>query len=309
MDIIFYDEKYKSIWDNFVYMSKNATFLFFRDYLEYHKDRFKDFSLIIVDKSDVIALFPANVFEDTIYSHGGLTYGGLLLKPNINCDKVLSCFGHLINFLNGYGIKKILYKSIPHIYHKKCSEEDNYALFINNFILYKREPSVTINLKIDKIPGKKINGYKRAIREGLKLEESIYSNNVLDIANYNLLKKYNVKAVHTADEMNYLKSKFPNNIKIFQIVLNNDIIGGAVLYLCNKVVHAQYLALNDTAKKLRGMDFLICSLHEMYKSDFDYFDFGISSEQGGRYLNVNLMRQKEEYGGGTICYDTFIREI
>ena len=36
----------KPLWDGFVALSKNATFLHYRDYMDYHSDRFSDFSLM-----------------------------------------------------------------------------------------------------------------------------------------------------------------------------------------------------------------------------------------------------------------------
>ena len=35
------------------------------------------------------------------------------------------------------------------------------------------------------------------------------------------------------------------------------------------------------------------------------FDFGISTEQGGRYLNEGLIFQKEGFGARTVVYDTY----
>ena len=34
-------------WDTFVQESKNGTFLFVRDYMDYHRDRFQDCSLLV----------------------------------------------------------------------------------------------------------------------------------------------------------------------------------------------------------------------------------------------------------------------
>ena len=39
---------------------KNATFLFRRDYMDYHRDRFADHSLMIFRGEKLAALLPAN---------------------------------------------------------------------------------------------------------------------------------------------------------------------------------------------------------------------------------------------------------
>jgi DNA-binding response OmpR family regulator len=41
-----YTASRKREWDTFVSTAKNATFLFFRDYMDYHRDRFTDHSLM-----------------------------------------------------------------------------------------------------------------------------------------------------------------------------------------------------------------------------------------------------------------------
>ena len=52
-----YEGNRKLEWDNFVKSSKNGHFFFYRDYMEYHSDRFQDFSLIIYnDKGNITAL-------------------------------------------------------------------------------------------------------------------------------------------------------------------------------------------------------------------------------------------------------------
>ena len=58
--------------------AKNSTFLFHRDFMDYHQDRFDDYSLLIFKKEKLIAVFPANKIDEILYSHQGLSYGGLV---------------------------------------------------------------------------------------------------------------------------------------------------------------------------------------------------------------------------------------
>ena len=68
------------IWNEFIAHAKNATFLFHRDFVEYHQDRFEDFSLLVFEDEKLKAVLPANIKENLVYSHQGLTYGGLVYK-------------------------------------------------------------------------------------------------------------------------------------------------------------------------------------------------------------------------------------
>ena len=82
LKIICYDSNQNLVWDNFVENCKNATFLFKRDFMDYHKSRFDDFSLMIYNDSNLIALVPANIDGTDVYSHQGLTYGGILIQSD-----------------------------------------------------------------------------------------------------------------------------------------------------------------------------------------------------------------------------------
>ena len=77
MRVAKYTEADKAKWDKFVKAAPNAHFMFYRDYMDYHRDRFIDHSLVMYnDANEIIALLPANLMERTIVSHGGLTFGG-----------------------------------------------------------------------------------------------------------------------------------------------------------------------------------------------------------------------------------------
>ena len=42
-----YTKENRLAWDTFISGAKNATFLFARDFMEYHSDRFTDYSLLV----------------------------------------------------------------------------------------------------------------------------------------------------------------------------------------------------------------------------------------------------------------------
>ena len=126
-----YTPEHKRLWDEFVAKSKNATFLHFRDYMDYHADRFTDHSLMAFDaKGNVLALLPANIDGDTLHSHQGLTYGGWLTPiKHFNASTMLELFDATIQTLKKNGIRMLVYKAIPYIYHRYPADEDLYALF------------------------------------------------------------------------------------------------------------------------------------------------------------------------------------
>lgn len=300
-----YTAEDKIRWNEFVKNALNATFLFDRNYMDYHSDRFSDTSLMIYKNNKLISLLPANKDEGCFHSHGGLSYGGLIINKKMGAQLMLDIFSALLDYLRSNNFKSIIYKPVPIYFHKKPCEYDLYALFRNNFELSRREISTVITIHGLKIPLNRRAGFKTAVANGVTFEESKDFEDFIKIANERLQEKYNTIAVHTADELHLLKSRFPNEIKFYGAYLNNKLIGGALLYLINNTLHAQYLYNNEEARKNRVLDFMIVKILQEEFSSFDLFDFGKSTEEGGRYLNEKLIKTKEEFGGTSICYDTY----
>jgi Acetyltransferase (GNAT) domain len=305
IDIKTYDSSYKDIWDSFISTSKNGVFLFYRDYMEYHQDRFKDFSLMFFKKNKLIALLPANLVEDVLVTHEGLTFGGIISNKMMKTSIMLEIFDILIKFLKTKGIKKLIYKAIPHIYHKTLSEEDLYAIFINKGRLLRRDVSsaVFFEHKIDLTKGKQWN-IKKSKDFGLTISRSYDFENFMKIEE-ETLKKYDTKPVHTAQEICLLVNKFPDNIKLFTACKNDEILSGVLIYESFNVAHAQYIGSTDQGKKLYSMDLTIDYLINNYYKKKKYFDFGISTENNGYYLNEGLIASKERFGARAVVYDFY----
>ena len=82
-------------------------------------------------------------------------------------------------------------------------------------------------------------------------------------------------------------------------------LGGTVLYVSNRVVHSQYIAASPRGKELHVLDLLFQEVIRESLKDHVFFDFGISTEKHGTYLNEQLIYQKEGFGGRGICYDWY----
>ena len=104
-------------------------------------------------------------------------------------------------------------------------------------------------------------------------------------------------------------SRFPQNIKLYTANYKDKVIAGCLIFEYETTVHTQYLAADDTAREIGGLDLLIKTLIDTYKETKIYFDFGISTENAGKYLNEGLISQKEGFGGRTACYLTWEMNI
>lgn len=295
-------------WDSFNAASKMPLFMFSRDYMEYHKDRFTDNSLMVFDeaKDELIAIFPASLSDGVLSSHGGLTYGGFIIGNSVKQHTINEIFVELIKYAKEKGIGKVIYKTIPHIYHKQGAEEDIYALFLNNARILKIEPATVITLNdLLKMPKGRKAQIGRARREGVEVKESEDFGSFIALENSVLAEYHGTKAVHSGEELSYLKSCFPERIRLFVALFKGQMIAGTVLYEYENVIHTQYMAANEMGREIGALDLTIATIIEDYKDRKAYLDFGISSEENGRILNEGLISQKEGFGGRTNVYTTW----
>lgn len=311
MEIRRYRREDKELWNSFVSKARNATFLFDRNYMDYHADRFDDNSFMFYHKGKLKAVLPANVAGDTLYSHQGLTYGGLLLDKKATVEDVLECFDSMNSWLRENGISKVVYKALPWIYQQYPSEEDLYALTWKckaQLISRNIASTIVIDNKLKFAESRK-SGIRKALSLNIEVGESNYVDGFWHVLEDNLGNRYNAKPVHTANEMKLLMSRFPNNIRLYVAKMNGEIVGGTLIYVTPQVVHTQYISASVEGKKHGALDLLFDYIINKVYANCRYFDFGKSTEQGGAYLNEPLIFQKEGFGGRGVCYDWYQWEL
>lgn len=296
-------------WNEFVAQSKNATFLFHRDFMEYHSDRFEDFSILVLDKKQKIkAILPANKLGNTLYSHQGLTYGGLVLQQKTKLQDVVEMLKMVLQFLQDQHIFSVQLKQLPSIYCDFPSDEMEQLCFLLKAKLIRREALSVIDFS-RKIEISRVR--KRGIERGQKMELDIKE--VSDFEEFwskmlvpNLQERYHAKPVHSLSEITHLKSKFPENIRQFNVYFENEIIGGVTLFVTKNVLHPQYISGNKKFNtKYGGLDFLYHYVMTNLATTQRYFNFGSSSENNGLQINTSLHYWKESFGGRTVVQNYY----
>lgn len=301
-----YTPTYYTQWNDFVANSKNGTFLFHRDYMEYHSDRFTDFSLLVFEKNKLVAVLPANRVGHVVYSHQGLTYGGLVYGFDTKQRDIIAIYRELLLWLYTAGILKLHLKPVPAIYHKLPAQEQEYVFFLLNAVLERRDGLSVIDYAMKIQPTKsRREAIKRGVKKNLKIvEEPDFKLFWTEILMPNLKKKHDVKPVHTVEEIEYLYSRFPDNIKHYNVYFEGKIVAGTTMYLTDTVAHPQYISGQEDKNALGSLDYLYNYLIETY-SGKNYFDFGPSTESNGRKLNEGLIFWKESFGARTIIQDFY----
>ena len=258
------------------------------------------------DNDRLQAVMPAHVNGDTLVSHGGLTYGGLVMGPGIKAVQVCELFRELNEVLS-HGFRRVVYKAVPWIYHQQPAEEDLYALtsVCHARLIIRDISSVIIGDRKMRFSGSRKDGIRKARRQGLIVKESEDFAAFWQILNENLTGKYGVRPVHSAAELELLHSRFPDKIKLYIVFDGEMLVGGTVLFLTPQVLHVQYISATHEGKACGAIDLLFYHLINTVYSDYRYIDFGKSTSSDSADLNENLIFQKEGFGARAVCYDTY----
>lgn len=305
--VVRYQAEHKTAWDSFIKQAKNATFLFQRDFMDYHSERFTDFSLLVFKEETLVGVLPANIENSQLHSHQGLSYGGLVLGEKATFEEVLHIFKSLLHFLETEEISLLKLKLLPKIYCELPSDEMDYLLFLLKAKLFRRDiTSCVLNensLKIES--SNRLRGIKKGAKNNLLIkEEANFQPFWEEVLEPNLKQIHDQKPVHSLEEINLLQSRFPENIKQFNVYKDDSIVAGATIFESSTVAHAQYISANEVGRKTGGLDFLFQNLLEHF-SHKKYFDFGISNEAQGMKVNKGLLHWKESFGGRTIVHDFY----
>ena len=308
VEIIRYDATMAAQWNELARLCRNSTFQHQRGYMDYHSDRFTDCSLIALHNGKPRALLPANVDGDTLWSHRGLTFGSWLVPPkHFDVTVMIEVMDATVAWMKDNGLKRLVYKAVPHIYHRYPCEEDLYTLFRHHTSLIETNISTTIDLSCP-LPLDRGNksGANAARKAGITVGPSEDWQQYWHLLSSLLDERYDTRPVHTLDEILLLQSRFPDDIRLYTATLDGELLAGVVMYLSAPVAHCQYIGASPRGKESKALTLLFDYLiQEGTRLGYRYFDFGISNEDHGRYLNEGLVQQKSRLGGRGIVYNTF----
>jgi hypothetical protein len=301
-----YEPDDRPAWDDLVRRSRAPHFMLTRGYFEYHADRFPDASLLVFEGSALLAALPASRSEDTVSSHGGLTFGGFVTDKRMTAERMLATFDAVRVHYAAAGVRRLIYKPVPAIYHRTPAGEDLYALFRAGARLFRRDLSATVELA-DRLPyskGRKAQ-VKRA-RERYTVARELDFTEFWRIEEEALQQRHGVRPVHTLAEISLLAGRFPDELKLFCARgADGAVAGGVVIFETPMVAHAQYIASTEAGMAEGATDAVLDHLLGDVYAGRRYFDFGISTERDGMVLNGGLARNKESYGARATVYDFY----
>lgn len=308
INIVRYEPSLKDSWNNFVAHSRNGTFLLRREFMDYHAHRFNDHSLLFYKGAELVALLPAERSESALWSHRGLTYGGLLLAPKTTAATTLQIVSALIDYLRAdTTIEKFVFSPVPAFYATYPCEEERYAFFRHGAVRTQCKLSSVIPLA-ERYPyanlrRRKIRSFEKS---GLQIVEDERFDLFWAVLTENLQQRHHTKPVHTVEEITLLHRRFPEHIRLHRVTNNaGQTIAGAVMFETTTTAHVQYIASTEEGRNSGALDGLFDHLIGARYAHKHYFDFGISVEQGGWVLNEGLIHQKEGFGARGAVYETY----
>jgi Acetyltransferase (GNAT) domain len=295
-------------WDAFVRASRNGTFQFLRGYMDYHRDRFSDHSLLVRDpEGEIVALLPAHSTSDRMSSHAGLSFGGLVVGLGMKTPLLLCSFEVLLLELKRLGFAALDYKTVPPIYHRQPAEEDRFGLFLIGAKLIRRDLLSVVG-RDDRLPyqTRRTRGVKKAHAAGVTVQEDGEFSAYWELLADTLAERFSAEPVHSLDEIRLLRDRFPANIRLFTArSIAADLLAGVVVYESERVAHAQYIAASAASREVAALDLLFDRLLNDVYREHPYFDFGSSHEEAGRAINVGLIDQKEGFGARAVAHDHY----
>ncbi len=295
MNIINYSAAYRDTWNAFIEKSINGTFLFHRDFMEYHSDRFTDASLLVFDNGQLVCCVPASTSQSTFYSHQGLTYGGfVLLESTLNVERIIQV---VLEHLYAQDYSKIVFNMQLSFYNMFASSTKD-VLEKNGFAISRELCNMQSRLDQPvKISSKKSAGYRNGKFDDLTLKiEQNYDGFWNEVLIPQLIARHNATPVHTLAEIYLLASRFPKNIMQYNVYRGKELLAGATFFLHNNIAKSQYAAIAPAGMVVSAMDFLyIEAMQELTDTGYTILDYGPVNERDGS-INRGVQRFKEELG-------------
>ncbi|OZV69023.1 FemAB family protein [Winogradskyella aurantia] len=295
-----YTKERKTQWDTLVKASPEATFLFRRDFMEYHQHQFLDYSIMVFDNEVLLAVLPANRVGETVFSHQGLTYGGFVFKPDLSFIEIDDILSSVLEFLARHGIKSLDIKITPEFYQTENTRHIIRCLKNLNVERYRKDRIFAVNYaKPFTIHKTKMKHFNKNQDKGFLIEEvNDFGLFWTEVLIPRLAEKHNTTPVHTLSEIELLKARFKNEVKQFNIYLKDELLAGITIFDKGRIVKSQYGATTKLGEKERALEYLFLSLIFKFQTEGKHFFSMGTVRDTAKPLGYNkgLLRQKKELG-------------
>ncbi len=307
-----YQPAHTDAWEDLVGRSCNGTFLHTRRFLSYHGDRFLDRSMVLEDRRGrVTAVFPAAVSSahpETVVSHPGLTYGGLIHDGSVRGASMIAALRDIADHYRRLGYSRLVYKAVPTVYHSAPADDDLYALFRLEGRRYRSDLSAAIDLSHrGRLTQRRIRSRRIAEAAGVSTEETWDEiGDFWNILEANLARRHETAPAHSLAEIQFLHDLFPDQIILIVARADGTLAGGAVMFAAGPALHMQYTATTEQGRTVCVTDLVMERAIDLARRrGHRFFDFGVSTPHEGWWLDEGLYEFKISFGAGGVVHDHF----
>ncbi len=307
-----YQPAHAEAWEELVGRSCNGTFMHTRRFLSYHVDRFLDHSMVLEDRRGrVVGVFPAAVSPacpQTIVSHPGLTYGGVVHDGSVRGASMIAALGEIADLYRRLGYRRLQYKAVPAIYHSAPADDDLYALFRLEGRRYRSDLSAAIDLSHrGPVTQRRARSRRRAEAASVSTDESWDEiGGFWEILEANLAQRHETAPVHSLSEIQLLHDLFPDEIILIAARITGTLVGGTVLFAAGPVLHMQYTATTEQGRTACVTDLVMERAIDLAcRRGHRFFDFGVSTPHEGWCLDEGLYEFKISFGAGGVVHNHY----
>jgi hypothetical protein len=310
LEIRTYQPNLRQVWNAVVDNSINGTFILKREYLEYHGDRFVDSSLVFFDGKEAIGVFPAEAKNMRIHSYRGLTYAGWIVVEGLSKEMLEAMVVGTIQYFRNKGFQSLEIKSVPDFLCSGNQKELLEAIAPADPKISDKAIFHSTKLPCQITDRGRIWGLKKANAFGLQVVESDdFSGFWVKVLEPHLKDKFQNKPVHSLEEILLLKSRFPNNIKIYTVEKGGEMVAGTVLFLDRGFLHTQYIGSSENGRKYRALDLLFTQILEEFNTSKKYLSLGTSSDSRTGKPIPGLITWKESFGAVAVAVPIFYWDL
>ena len=311
-----YKQKNKRDWEEFIGQAPGGTLFHRRKFLSYHPSgRFTDGSLLVYRGDNLIAVMPAAVMKQSdgvriLHSHPGATVGGVVTAKDIGIHGMTDIVRAIGQHAGENGFQRIGMTIPPAVYSGVAHDDLEFVLRHAGATYGMQELCGLLDLSGGYQPGAALRrALRKAEKNGVVAHETHRYPEFFRILRQNLAFRHNVKPTHTLKELQDLRHRFPDDIRLFGAFCDNRLTAGVVVFVCNQsTALGFYMSHDPQYSHLRVMDAVMDgAIQWVQAAGCRVFDFGIFTKQ--MTPNWGLGRFKEKFGAHGVLRNTLWLDV
>jgi hypothetical protein len=294
-------------WEQVVEQASNGHAMARVPYFTYHADRFEDHSLLFKKSSRFLAVLPANRDGRVLYSHQGISFGGLIMAQRARFEDVQEMFRLLLAHLHDEGIEKLIYRAPPHPYQVAPREDD--IIFLERagarIVETKIHNMVRCVAKAPRNKGWK-NCISRSVKSGLQIRNDASIDEFWPMIERLVREVHRSQPVHSLDEIKLLKSRLGDDMPLLTAhSADGALLGGHLFLRSPSVLTAMYIGESPDGRDLGAGRFTLHHLLTDPAYQGIWLDLGQLVNPANNEVLDSLLSYKEAAGSRVISRHTW----